>query len=46
MAWQIGSMSAAFTDLPALDPERGTFRVAITRATADFQDSRQDGAIR
>jgi Hydantoinase/oxoprolinase N-terminal region len=38
MAWQIGvDVGGTFTDLLALDPERGTFRVANVPSTPEDQ---------
>ena len=38
MAWQIGvDVGGTFTDLLALDPERGTFRVAKVPSTPEDQ---------
>src|SRR4029453_14842836 len=41
MAWQIGvDVGGTFTDLLALDPERGTFRVPKVPSTPEAQSAR------
>ncbi len=47
MAWQIGvDVGGTFTDLLALDPERGTFRVAKVPSTPEDQSVGFIGGIR
>jgi len=41
MTWQIGvDVGGTFTDLLALDPERGVFRVAKVLSTPEDQSNR------